>query len=91
MKGYKKKFGILVTNFLIIIVLSATTQAQPYTITGWTAGGGGGNSTGGEYSISGTIGQRDAGNLAGGDYTLAGGFWSLELFNLVYLPLILKQ
>jgi len=91
MKGYKKKSGILFTSFLIILILSATTQAQPYTLTGWTIGGGGGTGTGGEFSLSGTIGQLDAGNMAGGDYTLTGGFWGLELPSMVYLPLILKN
>jgi len=46
--------------------------------------GGGGTSTGGEYSLSGTIGQPDAGILTGGDYRLNGGFW-LPLEQLFYL------
>jgi hypothetical protein len=38
--------------------------------------GGGGASTGGEFSISGTIGQPDAGVvLGGGSFDLVGGFW----------------
>jgi hypothetical protein len=41
-----------------------------------TVDGGGGSSTGGEFSINGTIGQPDAGvALTGGDFELVGGFW----------------
>ena len=40
-------------------------------------GGGGSNSTGGEFSLSGTIGQPDAGRMAGGEYALTGGFWPI--------------
>jgi hypothetical protein len=90
MKGYRKMSAILFTTLLILLFLAATTQAQPYEITRWTVGGGGGTSNGGDYSISGTAGQLDAGNMAGGDFTLAGGFWNLETFQMIYLPLILK-
>src|SRR5881409_2551056 len=52
-------------------------QAQSYSIDWFTIDGGGGNSTGGVYSVSGTIGQPDAGHLSGGNYTLDGGFWGI--------------
>jgi hypothetical protein len=40
--------------------------------------GGGGTSSGGDYSVTGTIGQHDAGvAMTGGNYSLTGGFWSL--------------
>ena len=38
-------------------------------------GGGGGESTGGDFALAGTIGQPDAGTMSGGDFELAGGFW----------------
>lgn len=56
-------------------------QAQPgrYILTKWTIDGGGGASTGGDYSLIGTAGQPDAGVLTGvldgTSYSLIGGFW----------------
>jgi hypothetical protein len=38
-------------------------------------GGGGTNSSGGNFTLGGTIGQPDAGVLSGTGFTLAGGFW----------------
>jgi hypothetical protein len=52
--------------------------AQQYSIDWYKVAGGGGNSTGGTYSVSGTIGQPDAsGAMSGGNYSVTGGFWSL--------------
>ena len=56
---------------------SATIQAQSYSIDWFSIDGGGGNSTGGVYSVSGTIGQADAGHMSGGSFTLDGGFWAI--------------
>ncbi len=39
-------------------------------------GGGGAESTGGDFALAGTIGQPDAGAMTGGDFELAGGFWA---------------
>jgi hypothetical protein len=53
-------------------------SAQNYSIDWYKISGGGGASSGGEYSVSGTIGQHDAGGaMSGGAYALTGGFWSL--------------
>ena len=38
--------------------------------------GGGGTSTGDNYSLQGSIGQPDAGWLEGGSYVIEGGFWA---------------
>lgn len=43
-----------------------------------TIDGGGGTSTGGEFSLSGTAGQPDAGTLTGGNFELVGGFWAVS-------------
>ena len=48
---------------------------QSYNIDWFTIDGGGGSSSGGNYTINGTIGQSDAGQMSGGHYTLVGGFW----------------
>ncbi len=37
-------------------------------------GGGGAESTGGDFALAGTIGQPDAGTMAGGVFSLSGGF-----------------
>ena len=59
------------------LLLGATcTHAQSYFLDWFTIDGGGGVSSGGNYTLSGTIGQPDAGTLSGGNYTLEGGFWS---------------
>jgi hypothetical protein len=57
-----------------LFLLSAPAHAQ-YAIDWYTIDGGGGTSSGGNYTLSGTIGQPDAGTLSGGSYTLEGGFW----------------
>ncbi len=65
----------LVTLGLLLPLLAS---AQNYSIGWYKIAGGGGTSTGGNYSLSGTIGQPDAGNaMTGGSYSLTGGFWSI--------------
>jgi hypothetical protein len=67
---------------IVIIVLVAlmalTASAQSYNISWYKVAGGGGTSSGGQYSLSGTIGQPDAsGALSGGNYSVTGGFWAI--------------
>src|SRR4051812_13412357 len=64
--------------YLILFIASVSfVFAQSYSIDWFTIDGGGGNSTGGVYSVSGTIGQPDAGHMSGGNFTLDGGFWGI--------------
>lgn len=91
MKKIKKKTGILFMALLIILTMVASSHAQSYAIDWWTVDGGGGISSGGSHILSGTIGQPDAGVMSGGGYALTGGFWSLNPFNMIYLPLIIKN
>ena len=63
--------------FISALISWSWCQAQTYSIDWFTIDGGGGNSTGGVYSVSGTIGQPDAGRLSGGNFTLDGGFWGI--------------
>ena len=52
-------------------------RAQSYSIDWYKVSGGGGTSTGGQYSVSGTIGQHDAGGpMTNSPYSVTGGFWS---------------
>ena len=50
-------------HFFLALVgtCAASAIAQPYSIDWFKIAGGGGTSTGGNYSLSGTIGQHDAG------------------------------
>jgi hypothetical protein len=65
---------------LILAALATATRAQSggqFDLSWSTVDGGGGTSTGGQFSLSGTIGQPDAGvTLASGPFSLTGGFWS---------------
>jgi len=60
------------------LICPAALQAQNYNIDWYKVAGGGGTSTGGQYTLAGTIGQPDAGGpLTGGSYSVTSGFWSL--------------
>lgn len=68
------------------ISLASDDEAEDFSITWWTADGGGGVSTGGSYTLGGTAGQPDAGRASGGDYALVGGFWAAVQPDLESLP-----
>ncbi|MGQ0604068.1 MAG: hypothetical protein ACT4QE_20495 [Anaerolineales bacterium] len=77
---------------LLALTLTAPALAQTggYAIESFTVDGGGGTSSGGNFTLSGAIGQPEAGALAGGAFTLTGGFWG-DAFSgsvKVYLPFI---
>src|SRR5688572_565991 len=65
------------TNIFLagLLLLPAIATAQ-YAIDWSTLDGGGGQSSGGAYTLTGTIGQPDAAVASGGSYTLQSGFWS---------------
>lgn len=74
MKAYAAWPFLAATLFLAALSVSA----QSYAINWHKIAGGGGTSSGGQYSVSGTIGQPDASSaMTGGNYSLTGGFWSL--------------
>jgi hypothetical protein len=67
-------------QFIILFgwLLPSLALAQSYSIDWYKIAGGGGTSTGLNYSVSGTIGQPDAsGAMTGGGYSVTGGFWAL--------------
>jgi hypothetical protein len=71
----KAKLSLPVLVLLAGILYAA---AQSYSIDWSKVSGGGGTSTGGNYSLTGTIGQPEAGGaMSGGNYSVTGGFWSL--------------
>jgi hypothetical protein len=65
--------ALIIVLLLSVAVLNIAAQ---YAIDWYTLDGGGGQSSGGAYTLQGTIGQPDAGISSGGNYTLHGGFWS---------------
>lgn len=69
---------ILALLALLLFIWLAFAQGG-YDLSWWTVDGGGGESTGGSYTLGGIIGQPDAGALSGGDYTLSGGLWGGEV------------
>lgn len=61
----------------VALTLTRSASAQSYSINWYKIAGGGGTSSGGQYSVSGTIGQPDASApMTGGNYSLTGGFWA---------------
>ena len=65
--------------FLAALVSTVTAQScGQYELSWSTIDGGGGTSSGGQYTVMGTIGQPDAGYSDGGGYELLGGFWAGE-------------
>ena len=92
---------ITITSLLALLLFVAASLAYArmagYSLPWWTADSGGGDSSGGNYSLSGTIGQPDAGTLSGGNYRLEGGFWGVAPGGTpqppvqhVYLPVVRK-
>jgi len=66
------------TVLIALLAVAASTNGAlaQLTIPWYTIDGGGGTSTGGNFTLSGTIGQPDAGVLSGGNFILSGGFWA---------------
>ena len=49
-----------------------------YTIRAWTAEGGGGEASGGNFGVRGSIGQPEPFTSEGGRFRLQGGFWPVR-------------
>lgn len=93
----KKQKILIPLAVLICLLLVTASLALPadLSIPWWTVDSGGGQSTGGGYTLRGAIGQPDSGLLQGGQYRLSGGFWTGPLTkpptkNLTYLPAIFR-
>jgi len=65
---------LAVSTILLFTLVESIANGQ-YEISWYTIDGGGGRSTGGQYTITGTIGQPDAAYSSGGNYEILGGFW----------------
>lgn len=78
---------LAVLLLLTAVAAVAQTEGTPtYAIESYTIDGGGGTSTGGDFSLSGTVGQPDASPVAstGGVFSLAGGFWGGGLVDFIF-------
>jgi len=60
---------------LLLVILAASAASAQYKLSWYTIDGGGGQSSGGDFTLTGTIGQPDAAWSRGGAYELLGGFW----------------
>jgi len=92
-----KRFVIILMLVTLLWVSLASAQGG-YHLSWWTIDSGGGQSSGGGYTLLGTGGQTDAGAaLTGGDYILVGGFWGAGGLaaspeaSPIYLPTVLKH
>jgi hypothetical protein len=85
----------LVALALLLVASAALAQTgNGYDLSWSTVDGGGGESSGGSYTLMGTAGQPDAGPLlSGGGYTLTGGFWpgAMSGGGKIHLPVILRR
>lgn len=70
-----KSIVSLLAIWMLISVSALGQSSGDYILTWSTIDGGGGQSSGGPYTITGTIGQPDAAYSASGKYELLGGFW----------------
>ncbi len=62
---------------IVTVSVAAPALAQPYQIDWWNAGGGGGTSSDGLFSVSGSTGQLSSTTpMSGGIYSVSGGYWS---------------
>lgn len=64
-----------IRSIAIALAVTAIAAMAQYTINWSTIDGGGGTSSGGDFTMRGTIGQPDAANMDGGDFVIHGGFW----------------
>jgi len=92
----KRKYFIFGIAIILIISFAWTSVsiANGYVLPWWKYSSGGGQSSGGVYTLTGTIGQHDTGMMSGGDYKLGGGFWGAteetETGVSIYLPLVTR-
>lgn len=84
--NHKRKLRVCIATFVLSVALVLTSTLLAHAggtpnllstlvdIPFWSVDGGGGSSSGGNYTLTGDIGQPDAGTLNGGTYTIDGGF-----------------
>jgi hypothetical protein len=70
----RSRLGIAALAAASLLALDAQPGAS-FEITRYTIAGGGGTSSGSQFTLTGTLGQIEAGTLNGVRFTLRGGFW----------------
>ena len=86
-----RRWLVALSLALTLLVFTAVALAQSgYELAWFKVAGGGGQTSGGSYTLEGSLGQAEAGGLSGGGYTLSGGFLVEGVSGEVqlYLPLI---
>jgi len=63
-------------HVLLFLILTTAAAGAQYKLSWYTIDGGGGRSSGGDFSLTATIAQPDAAWSSGGEYELLGGFWT---------------
>lgn len=76
-----KKAAITVLALIFCTCALAQSVGGEFEIRSYTIDGGGGHSSGGNFTLTGTIGQHDASSQSstGGDFISSGGFWAKVL------------
>jgi hypothetical protein len=90
----KLALSIIATLLLLAGPLGAAASQVNYALDWWTLDGGGGTSTGGDFSLIGSIGQPEAGFLQGGEFNLQGGFFvggKVSTTGNIYLPVVVRS
>jgi hypothetical protein len=87
---HSRRLGRWLAILGVLALSFSAARAQNFAIDWHTIDGGGGTSTGGNFSLSGTIGQPDANAqpMTGGAFSLTGGFWSLFAVQTPGAPLL---
>ena len=70
-----QKTRLLLIFSIAFLTIFVSAGFCDYQIVWSTIDGGGGTSSGGQYTVTGTIAQPDAAYSANGNYELLGGFW----------------
>ena len=84
----KVTLGVAMLTAIAIIAAGLAWANGTSQITRYVIGGGGGQSTGGDYSLYATIGQP----VAGQSGELCSGFWcGVAVEYKIYLPLVLRN
>jgi hypothetical protein len=91
---HRKGFWRLVQLFVVILigifaVSGVLAQSAGYTLDQFVLAGGG-QATGGAYTLRGVAGQSAAGALNGGAYNLTGGFLQAETPSQLFLPVTIR-
>lgn len=93
--NHKRKLLTLLAALGLLFLLATAVLSAPGALFDagfWTVDGGGGNATGGPYTLSGTIAQPDAGPLlAGGGFEISGGYWgtAAPATRKIFLPTVM--